>query len=224
MILRGLSAAQMILVLWEVRPGGSQADGVGYSDCKWGAATSSRLRAGSRVVFDGSCAALDEAPPVEPPERTSGTDERNSAGTAEAAAASGGRSLSQWRQLGPNRAAVPRSEMAGTSSGPLSWQLGPTPEDGFQVRAGGLLIGLSFLAYGVEAVSHYEKWRSLGSPELFRNTSRGYGSFIRSSEYRALGDENLNRLVRKYKNQIKVLLLIGSIFAILVLAELRWLD
>jgi hypothetical protein len=72
--------------------------------------------------------------------------------------------------------------------------------------------------------NHHEKWRSLGSPGLFRNTSRGYGSFIRSSEHRALGDENLNRLVRKYRNQIKVLLLIGSIFAILVLAELRWLD
>ena len=49
---------------------------------------------------------------------------------------------------------MPKSEVAGTSSGPLSWQLGPTPEDGFQVRAGGLLIGLSSLAYGVEAVSH----------------------------------------------------------------------
>ncbi|MGB5294612.1 MAG: hypothetical protein WBP34_06650, partial [Thermoanaerobaculia bacterium] len=57
----------------EVRPGGPQGDGVGYSDCDGRAATLSRLRAGSFVLFDGPCAALDVAPPVEPPERTSGT-------------------------------------------------------------------------------------------------------------------------------------------------------
>ena len=56
----------------EIRPSGSQGDGVGYSDFGGLAATSSRHRASSVVLFRGSCAALDEAPPVEPPERTSG--------------------------------------------------------------------------------------------------------------------------------------------------------
>jgi len=46
-------------------------DGVGYSDCNGRAATLSRHRAGSLVLFDGPCAALDSAPPDEPPERTS---------------------------------------------------------------------------------------------------------------------------------------------------------
>lgn len=72
--------------------------------------------------------------------------------------------------------------------------------------------------------NHHEKWRSLGSPGLFWNSSRSYGTFIRSNEFRSLGDEHLDRLVGKYKNQIKVFLLISSIFAILVLAKLRWLD
>ncbi len=50
-------------------------DGVGYSDCNGLAATLSRHRASSPVPFDRSCAALDSAPPDEPPERTSGTVE-----------------------------------------------------------------------------------------------------------------------------------------------------
>ncbi|MGB5293428.1 MAG: hypothetical protein WBP34_00620, partial [Thermoanaerobaculia bacterium] len=50
-------------------------DGGGYSDCNGQAATLSRHRAESPEYFDGPCAALDEAPPVEPPERTSGTVE-----------------------------------------------------------------------------------------------------------------------------------------------------
>ena len=39
------------------------------------AATSSHRHAGSLVPFNGSRHALDEMPPVEPPERTSGTGE-----------------------------------------------------------------------------------------------------------------------------------------------------
>ncbi len=54
----------------EVRPGGPQADGGGYSDFDGRAATSSRHRASSVGSFEGPCAALDSAPPVEPPERT----------------------------------------------------------------------------------------------------------------------------------------------------------
>ena len=50
-------------------------DGVGYSDCNGRAATLSRHRAGSCVLCDGPSAALDVAPPDEPPERTSGTIE-----------------------------------------------------------------------------------------------------------------------------------------------------
>ena len=46
-------------------------DGVGYSDCNGQAATLSRHRAGSLVPCDSPCAALDVAPPDEPPERTS---------------------------------------------------------------------------------------------------------------------------------------------------------
>ena len=61
----------------EVRPGDPQGDGVGYSDCNGWAATLSRHRAESSVLFDGPCAALDVAPPYEPPERTSGTVESN---------------------------------------------------------------------------------------------------------------------------------------------------
>jgi hypothetical protein len=48
-------------------------DGVGYSDCSGQAATLSRHRAGSHVLFGKPCAALDVAPPDEPPERTSDT-------------------------------------------------------------------------------------------------------------------------------------------------------
>ena len=59
----------------EVRPGGPEGDGVGYSDCSGRAATLSRLRASTVMHFDGPGAALDEAPPVEPPERTSGTSD-----------------------------------------------------------------------------------------------------------------------------------------------------
>jgi len=61
----------------EARPGGSQADGVGYSDYDGRAATLSRHRASSVVVVRGPCAALDSAPPAEPPERTSGTNGDN---------------------------------------------------------------------------------------------------------------------------------------------------
>ncbi|MGB7489575.1 MAG: hypothetical protein WBN62_04505, partial [Thermoanaerobaculia bacterium] len=57
----------------EVRPDGSQADGDGYSDCAGRTATSSRHRVSSVVLYQGPCAALDSAPPVEPPARTSGT-------------------------------------------------------------------------------------------------------------------------------------------------------
>jgi len=59
----------------EVRPGGPQGDGGGYSDCDGWATTCALRRAGSEVLFDGSWAALVESPPVEPPERTLGTDE-----------------------------------------------------------------------------------------------------------------------------------------------------
>ena len=59
----------------EVRPGGPQGDGGGYSDCDGWATTCALRRAGSDVLFDGSWAALVESPPVEPPERTSGTYE-----------------------------------------------------------------------------------------------------------------------------------------------------
>ena len=55
----------------EVRPGGPQGDGVGYSDFDGQAATLSHHRAGHFVLCEGPCAALDSAPPVEPPERTS---------------------------------------------------------------------------------------------------------------------------------------------------------
>ena len=58
--------------LVEARPGGSKGDAVGYSDSNGRAATLSRHRAGSVVLFEGPCAALDVAPPDEPPERTSG--------------------------------------------------------------------------------------------------------------------------------------------------------
>jgi hypothetical protein len=57
----------------EARPSGSQGDGGGYTDFEGRATTLSRHHAGSLVPFDGPCHALDEAPPVEPPERTSGT-------------------------------------------------------------------------------------------------------------------------------------------------------
>ncbi len=73
--------------LQEVHPGGPQGDGGGYSDSNGRAATSSRHRASSTVPFDGPCAALDEAPPVGPPERTSGTIEGN-------------RGLGQWGRKG----------------------------------------------------------------------------------------------------------------------------
>ena len=43
------------------------------------AATLSRHRAGSLVLCDGPCAALDVAPPDEPPERTSGTTDGSEA-------------------------------------------------------------------------------------------------------------------------------------------------
>ena len=64
-------------LLVEVRPGGPQGDGVGYSDCNGWAATCALRRAGSVRLYDGTCAALVESPPVEPPERTSGTGEGN---------------------------------------------------------------------------------------------------------------------------------------------------
>ena len=73
----------------EVRPSGPQGDGVGIVGeplagsrgrgqapplhSGWAAACALR-RAGSDVLFEGPCAALVESPPVEPPERTSGTD------------------------------------------------------------------------------------------------------------------------------------------------------
>ena len=69
----GLGPDLMTLILVEVRPGGPQADGDDYSDCDGRAVTLSRHRASSVVLHRGPCAALDEAPPVEPPERTSGT-------------------------------------------------------------------------------------------------------------------------------------------------------
>ena len=46
----------------EVRPGGPQGDGVGYSECNGQAATLSRHRASSLVFYDAPCAALDVAP------------------------------------------------------------------------------------------------------------------------------------------------------------------
>jgi len=61
----------------EARPSGPQGDGGGYSDCDGWATTCALRRAGSDVLFDGSCAALVESPPVEPPERTYGTAEGN---------------------------------------------------------------------------------------------------------------------------------------------------
>ena len=57
----------------EVLPGGSQGDGDGYTAFEGRAATPSRHHAGSVVPSESSCHALNEAPPVEPPERTSGT-------------------------------------------------------------------------------------------------------------------------------------------------------
>ena len=56
--------------------GGSQGDGDGYTAFEMAAVTSSRLRAGSLGPSQGLCHALDEMPPVEPPERTSVTEER----------------------------------------------------------------------------------------------------------------------------------------------------
>ena len=47
------------------------ADGDGYSDFGGRAASSSRHRAPTPVPYRGPGAALDSAPPVEPPERTS---------------------------------------------------------------------------------------------------------------------------------------------------------
>ena len=61
--------------LLEVCPDGPQGYGDGYSDCNGRAATCALLRAGSVVDYDRSCAALVESPPVEPPERTSGTSD-----------------------------------------------------------------------------------------------------------------------------------------------------
>ena len=60
--------------LEEVRPGGSLADGDGYSDYDGLAVTSSRHRAPSPVTYQGPGAALDSAPPANHPNEPPGTD------------------------------------------------------------------------------------------------------------------------------------------------------
>ena len=77
------------------------------------AATLSRHRAGSLMLCDGPCAALDVAPPDEPPERTSGTFEVS-------------RALRQWGSEGlrAHRFRVRRGDLhegscSGTEDSPL---------------------------------------------------------------------------------------------------------